>query len=358
MYGLWLNNIPGITYARRRMIYEACGSAKELYGMDEKRLYDIPGLETADVLSIMRSRDRWNPEAEWMKLAERGISFVSIEDSNYPKRLRNISSPPHALYYVGKLPDENRRSIAVVGARMRSAYGSQIARALARKAAEAGAQVISGMAAGIDADGHMGALDAGAETFAVLGCGVDVCYPKRNRFLYENIVKKGGILSEYPAGAEPRREYFPGRNRIISGLSDCVAVIEAREKSGSLITADYAMEQGREVYALPGRITDPLSQGTNRLIRQGAGVITGVSDFLEELALFGAGAGGQIDFRKNLLEKDEAMVYSLFDFAPLGIGSIVQKSALGLTGALDILQRLEQKGYVKETVPNYFVKII
>lgn len=358
MYALWLNNIPGITYARRRMIYAACGSAKELYAMDEKRLYEIPGLETADVLSIVRSRDKWNLEAEWVKLSENGISFVSIEDSGYPKRLRNISSPPHALYCVGKLPDENRRSIAVVGARMRSAYGSQIARTLARKAAEAGAQVISGMAAGIDADGHMGALDAGAETFAVLGCGVDVCYPRRNRFLYENIAGNGGILSEYPVGTEPRREYFPQRNRIISGLSDCVAVIEAREKSGSLITADYAMEQGREVYALPGRITDPLSQGTNRLIRQGAGVITGVSDFLEELAFFGAGAGGQIDFRKNLLEKDEAMVYSLFDFAPLGIGSIVQKSALGLTDALDILQRLEQKGYVKETVPNYFVKII
>lgn len=358
MYGLWMNNIPGLTYAKLRRIYRAGYCARELYGMGERQLLEIPGLDGEDVRRIEESRRSWRLQEEWMRLQERGIHFVTIEEDGYPERLRTISSPPHALYYMGRLPDTGKKSVAIVGARGRSAYGSQIARTLAGALGSAGVNIISGMARGIDADGHMGALDAGAPTYAVLGCGIDICYPKQNRYLYMNIPQKGGILSEYPMGTEPRREYFPQRNRIISGLSDCVAVIEAREKSGSLITADYAMEQGREVYALPGRVTDSLSQGTNRLIGQGAGVITGVEDFLSELSLFGSDRMAQIDFHKNLLEKDELMVYSLFDFAPLGIGSIVQKSLCSLSEALDILQRLEQKGYVKETVPNYFVKII
>ena len=358
MYGLWLANIPGITQFKIRLIREVCPVAEELYAMSDETIAKIPRLEKADVCRIIESRKNWNPEREWMKLQEKGIHFVTLEDAVYPEKLKSIHNPPYALYYMGKLPDPEAKSVAIVGARGRSAYGSQVARQLAEALAHAGIAVVSGMARGIDTDGHMGALEAHGETFAVLGCGVDICYPKQNDYLYRHIPENGGILSEYPLGTEPMAALFPQRNRIISGLSDYTVVIEARTRSGSLITADYAMEQGREVYALPGRITDPLSQGTNALIRQGAGIYTGVEDFLKDLQFLDANSYVQSDFRKNLLEKDESLVYSLFDFAPVGLGSLIQNSPYGLSEIMNILERLEQKGFVKETIPNYYVKTI
>ena len=236
-------------------------------------------------------------------MQEEGIGFVCVEDARYPQKLRRISATPYALYYIGRLPDETRKSVAIVGARTRSAYGSQITGKLARALAQNRMDIISGMAMGIDADAHSGALEENGDTYAVLGCGVDVCYPKRNRYLYEKMQDRGGILSEYPPGTPPLPGYFPQRNRIIAGLADYVIVMEARKKSGSLITADYAMEQGKEVYALPGRVTDALSEGTNHLIQQGAGIFVSVEDFLQELQLQPQNITTQIDFRKNLLEK-------------------------------------------------------
>ncbi|MCM1105646.1 MAG: DNA-processing protein DprA [Blautia sp.] len=356
MYGLWFSNISGITPCKRQLILESCASAEELYGLSDAALRRLPGLEEADKERILESRRKWNLEGEWMKLKERGIGFVTIEEEAYPQRLRNIPKPPYCLYYLGNLPDSAKRSVAIVGARGRSAYGSQIARTLAKELARADVDVVSGMARGIDADGHMGVLDVSGRTYAVLGCGIDVCYPAGNRHLYEKIPVKGGILSEYPLGTAPRPMLFPQRNRIISGLCEYTVVIEARSRSGSLITADYALEQGREVYALPGRITDELSGGCNELIRQGAGVLVSVESFMEELSLNSVQNCVQMDFRKNLLEKDEQLVYSLFDFAPLGIGSLVQNGPYGLLELIGILERLEQKGWIEETVPNYYRK--
>ena len=289
---------------------------------------------------------------------ESGAGFVSWEDDAYPGKLKTIAHAPYALYYVGKLPDEKRKRVAIVGARGRSAYGSQVAGKLAKCLAEANVDVISGMALGIDTDSHYGALDGKGDTYAVLGCGVDVCYPKSNQRLYEKIATCGGILSEYALHTPPLPRYFPQRNRIIAGLADYTVVIEARLKSGSLITADYAMEQGREVYALPGRITDELSQGCNSLIQQGAGVLHNIDDFLKTMELDSAFCMEQMDFKKNLLEKDESLVYSLFDFHPLGVGTMVERSPYTLSQLLDILERLENKGFIKENIPNYYIKNI
>lgn len=358
MYAYWLANISGMTSARIEAVRQVCGSAQELYGMGEERLRKIQGIAAKDVENILHSKKIWNIEREWISLQERGIGFVSKEDERYPQKLINIRNPPYALYYLGKLPNENRKRVAIVGARTRSAYGSQLADKLAGTLAKAGVDVISGMARGIDADGHKGALDAGGETYAVLGCGVDICYPRSNRYLYEQIPQQGGILSEFPLGTAPLSSLFPQRNRIISGLSDYVVVVEARLKSGSLITADYAMEQGREIYAFPGRVTDVLSQGCNRMIQQGAGVITSVEDFLMELKLETANFDGQLDFRKNLLEKDELLVYALLDFYPVGLGTLTERSPYGLSEVLDILDRLENKGFARETIPNYYIRTI
>jgi DNA processing protein len=257
------------------------------------------------------------------------------------------------------LPDENAKSVAIVGARGRSAHGSEVTVKLAKELSAQGVQIISGLAKGIDADAHRGAIEGGTKTFAVLGCGVDVCYPTSNRYLYHSILEQGGgIISEYLPGTQPRTMFFPARNRIISGLSDCVAVMEARIKSGSLITADFAMEQGRDVYALPGRITDPLSAGCNHLITQGAGIIESVEEFMKELEILSSGFDTSYDFLKNLLEKDESLVYSVTDFRPLGIGMILEKTGIPFDRLLEILNRLESLGLIKETFPNHYIRSI
>ena len=212
------------------------------------------------------------------------------------------------------------------------------------------------MTRGIDGDAHKGALDAEGDTYGVLGCGVDVCYPREHAYLYDKMIQNGGIISEYPPGTQPLPHQFPARNRIIAGLSDCVVVIEAKEKSGSLITADFAMEQGKDVYALPGRITDPLSQGCNQLIKQGAGIVKSVEDFLVDLDILTENVYVQMDFRKNVLEKDERLVYSLTDFRPLSLSSLMEKTGYSITKLLIILEKLKEMGLIKEIHANHYVR--
>ena len=357
MYAYWLANTGLTVYKLTGLMTEGIG-AEELYALQESQMKKIRVLDEKDVEKITQSRRHWEVQERWGKLQEEGIGFVCVEEARYPQKLRQILAAPYALYYIGRLPEETRKSVAIVGARTRSAYGSQITGKLARALAQNRMDIISGMAMGIDADAHSGALEENGDTYAVLGCGVDVCYPKRNRYLYEKMQDRGGILSEYPPGTPPLPGYFPQRNRIIAGLADYVIVMEARKKSGSLITADYAMEQGKEVYALPGRVTDALSEGTNHLIQQGAGIFVSVEDFLQELQLQPQNITTQIDFRKNLLEKDESLVYALLDFYPVGLGTLIEKSPYGLVEILPVLERLEQKGFIQETIPNYYIKTI
>lgn len=211
------------------------------------------------------------------------IRVLRRQDREYPGRLREIPKPPKELYVLGRVPGEQIPTVAVIGARDCSEYGKYVASSLGAALGRSGIQVVSGMARGIDGIGQEAALDAGGRSFAVLGSGVDVCYPAGNRRLYEKLSAGGGILSEYPPGTPPLPNHFPPRNRIVSGLSDAVVVVEAREKSGTLITVDMALEQGREVYVVPGRVTDPLSRGCNRLLKLGAGLLLDEEEFLEEL---------------------------------------------------------------------------
>ena len=357
-YKLWLSLIPGLGSASRIRLSRAAQGAGRLFGMEKGRLQEL-ALSEREIDAVLRAQKEISADEAWGSLCEKGIGFVSMEDDRYPNKLRNIADPPYSLYYIGNLPEEGARAAAIVGARNRSEYGRQLARELARRLATAGIAVISGLARGIDADGHTGALDGGGRTYAVLGCGADVCYPVSNRYLYERILAEGGgILSEFPPGTPAIGRQFPSRNRIISGLSDLVILVEAKTKSGSLITADYAMEQGKDIYAVPGRITDPLSGGTNRLIRQGAGMIADMDDFLSDLTELTFSECTQLDFRKNLLEKDETMVYSLLDFCPKGIGTLVQESGYSLSDLLRILDSLKEKQFIRESVPNYFVRTI
>lgn len=219
---------------------------------------------------------------ETVKLSE-GIRILKRGGREYPERLKEIPGAPAELYVLGRMPEEDRPAVAIIGARDCSEYGRYVASGLGAALARCGIQVISGMARGIDGIGQEAALDAGGSSFAVLGSGVDVCYPAGNRRLYEKLKLGGGILSEYPPGTPPLSHHFPPRNRIVSGLSDVVVVVEAREKSGTLITVDMALEQGREVYVVPGRVTDSLSAGCNRLLKLGAGILLDEGEFLEEV---------------------------------------------------------------------------
>ncbi|MCD7709606.1 MAG: DNA-processing protein DprA [Clostridiales bacterium] len=356
MYRYWLANIPFMTPQKIALLFSVCDSAEEVYGLSDAAIKKIPGLREDDASRICKSRRQWNIEGEWMAFQEKGISLTTTEDDDYPEKLRTICAPPYALYYIGKLPPEGKKAVAIVGARERSEYGRQVAHRLGEALAHSGVAVISGMARGIDGDGHAGALDGGGQTFAVLGCGADVCYPRQNRALYERIAAEGGIISEFPPGTTPLRPYFPQRNRLISGLSDCTVVVEARKRSGSLITADYALEQGREVYALPGRITDELSLGCNQLIDQGARAIVSVEGFIEDITGDGAKFCQRDVFYKNFLEKDELLVYSLFDFAPLGLGALTEKCPFGLPELVPVLEGLKEKGLIYEPLPHYYVK--
>ncbi len=212
------------------------------------------------------------------------LQYFKKSSPEYPQILNYYERMPDGLYLKGKFPDPSRKTVAIVGARNCSSYGRGQALQFARILAQEGVQIISGLAFGIDTYAHQGALQGGGKTFAVMGCGADVCYPKENYLLYEEILKnEGGILSEYEPGTPPLAWHFPIRNRIISALADIVLVIEARKKSGSLITAEYALEQGKSIYAVPGRIGDSCSSGCNALIAQGAGIAWGPEALLEEL---------------------------------------------------------------------------
>lgn len=219
----------------------------------------------------------------YLNLLRNDISWTHLNCKDYPYRLKNIGDPPLILFYKGKLPDEERPCVAIVGARECSPYGEKTALMFAKELSSAGVQIISGMARGIDGISQRGSISVGGNTFGVLGCGVDVIYPEENKDLFEVILKDGGILSEFEPGTEPLRQYFPSRNRIISGLSDIVLVVEARKRSGTYITVTQALEQGREVFAVPGRITDALSDGCNNLIAAGAEIAVNSQTLMQDL---------------------------------------------------------------------------
>lgn len=287
---------------------------------------------------------------------EKGIRYVSKQSEEYPDRLRNIINQPEGIYVLGNLPEKGEKLVAIVGARACSYYGESAARYFAGKLAEAGVGIISGMARGIDAAAHLGALEAGGKTYAVLGCGVDVCYPKSNRDLYERIREQGGILSEYAAGTPPLAFHFPMRNRIISALSDGVLIVEARKKSGSLITADLALEQGKDVYAVPGGIFDPLSEGCNQLIAQGAAIAFSPEDLLKDMGILTKNSEKKRQKNNFSLATRQKLVYSHLCLLPKSVDALGREVELPAEELLPVLLELEMGGYVREVAKNHFIK--
>ena len=280
-YLYWLNSVDGVGFKAIMLLTKFVGSAQDVYGLAENDLGWF--LNKRQLTELVNSRNKWDVEGEYERLKQKSIAFYPYGHPGYPDKLCGLPDPPAALYVKGNLPEPNIPAVAVIGTRKCSGYGSSMAKQLGVKLAEKGIAVISGMARGIDGIGQRAVCEAGGSTYAILGCGVDVIYPPENGQLYRQIMMKGGIISEYFPGIQPKAGQFPARNRIISGLSDAVVVVEAKEKSGTMITVDMALEQGREVYAMPGRLVDYSSSGCNRLIKQGAGLIISIDEFVEEV---------------------------------------------------------------------------
>lgn len=227
----WLTSLTDISNAKKKLLHDYSITAEKLFFMPKNELFDILFFTDDDRKIILESRASYDVEKEWILFQQKDIGFVTMEDEAYPDKLRNIHNPPYSLFYIGALPDKSRKSVAIVGARGRSAYGCEVAKVLAAALSRQGIQIISGMARGIDRDAHMGCLEAGGNTYAVLGSGADTCYPKENRFLYDKIKVSGGIISELMPGTDPQKMFFPMRNRIISGLSDIVVIVEAKREA-------------------------------------------------------------------------------------------------------------------------------
>ncbi len=277
----FLHSLNGIGRKTVGNLLEYFGNVQAIYRAPESELKNV--LKPAQCKVFLSGRENKNPKEEIRKFEKRGIQYYSILDEGYPKRLLKTADAPMGLFVKGNLPGEEELTVSVVGTRRHSYYGEKQTREFCRMIAGMGVPIISGMARGIDGIAQKTAIESGARTYAVLGCGVDICYPEEHFKLYEQIPQCGGIISEYFPGTQPAAGLFPLRNRIISALGDVLLVMEAREKSGTLITVDMALEQGKEIWVLPGRVDDALSVGCNRLIAQGAYILPSVKEFKEEL---------------------------------------------------------------------------
>ena len=332
------------------------GRLEDILYIEETKLTKELSLNKPQADYIISVRDNAARYAkEYRALKKRGISYITILDKEYPKRLINIKDKPAGLYVKGKLPDDDVPTAAIVGSRAATNYGINMSHFIANELSRQGIEIISGMAAGIDGASHRGALDAGGCSYGILACGINICYPNENYDIYEAMSGgRGGIISESPLGTAPVRHLFPIRNRIISGLSDVLIVIEARERSGSMITVDHALEQGKEIFVLPGRITDPLSRGCNELIRTGASILTKPADVLEYLNLKKTGRLAFPDKNINFLANNQKVVYSCLDLEPKYAEDIALETNIPLSEVLSILLELELDGYIVQLSSNYY----
>lgn len=356
-YLYWLMHVPGIGAVTIFKLYAYFGSFREVWKAEERALSASKLLTEKRQQALMA----WKKEMETCKreydgLSGSGTKWVSFLDAEYPKRLEPFSDRPPALFIKGSLPRDELPSVAIIGARDCTDYGKQMAERFAAELAAEGIQIVSGLAIGIDGAAHLGAMKVGGDTYAVLGCGINICYPRENYSLFERIESQGGLITEFVPGTRPEARNFPMRNRILSGLSDAVIIIEAKEKSGSLITADLALEQGKEVFALPGRLTDPLSAGCNRLLQSGAALCLDPADILD---FFDIRREKKLTLRKiseKRLAKKEDLLYSFLDSRPRHLEEIMSASDLDISECMEILLKLELMGLVHGTGNQYYCR--
>lgn len=355
-YWFWLCSSPDIYREDVNRILEVMKTPENVFYSDKNELLEKQLVSLKQKNGLEKSAGSQSFLEAYEKLKTEGIRFICPESEDYPERLKGIPDRPVSLYVKGALPDPEKPTAGMVGARACSEYGRAMAKKFAKALAGAGVQVVSGMAAGIDAISAKGALSGGGKTFAVLGCGVDVIYPIENFGLYYEILSSGGgIISEYPLGTQPIPWQFPARNRIISGLSDRLLVMEAKKRSGTLITVQYALAQGRDVYALPGRVTDKTSEGCNQMIADGAGILLTPGQLIAEI--YQTEPKEEEKRPEPTLEKVVRQVYDLMSAEPVSIDFIIEKTNISAEKTAAILTELELSGLIREVSKNQFVKI-
>lgn len=353
---LALYAVEGVGSARYRVLLQALGSPSEVFAAGERTLKSIPGVDALTAASICAARQNNSGDEILQKLQDSGAAVVSIWDSNYPARLKEIHNPPALLFVRGELPREDEICISIVGTRTPSAYGIAQAHRIAEDLASRGIGIISGMARGIDTSAHEGCLQAQGRTYAVFGCGIDLIYPAENKSIAKKIEQSGGLISEFLPDTRPDPGLFPRRNRIISGMSVGVVVVQGSESSGALITAKCALEQNREVFALPGSVEDRRSGGPHALIRQGAVLAASAEDILSEIGIGGSGAAKpEMKVKLPSLNPSEEELVKKLSSDPIHIDQLVREMDRPVPSVLADLLGLEMKGWVVQLPGKMFV---
>jgi len=372
-YWLALRFIENIGSVGFKNLIEVFGSAQAVFNAPESNLARVAQITGKTARKIKKFQE-WQAVDKELELVDRhNVSIVTLKDPSYPKALLNIYDPPPLLYIKGNLVKEDI-NVAVIGSRMASTYGKFMTERLSRELALNGVTVVSGMARGVDSAAHTGAIAGGGRTIAVLGSGIDVIYPPENKKLFEKISANGAVITEFPFNTPPKGPNFPARNRIISGISFGVVIVEANEKSGSLITARLGLEQGKEIFAVPGSIDSPGSKGTHKLLKDGAKLVESVDDILEEILPLAViskqdrkpgekrreepeGQSAKSSGRPNIdnLRTEEATILKLIGNRPVYIDNIITDSSYQSRKVLSILLSLELNGYIEQLPGKRFI---
>ncbi|QUH20848.1 DNA-processing protein DprA [Alkaliphilus sp. B6464] len=346
---VWLSYIEGITNKDIRNLVDYFHNLEDIWVADEKHISNALNKRRIIMDKIIKNRNEQFITKILKNLDDNNILPLTIFDDKYPSKLKNIYDPPCVIYIKGNKIKFDVPLIAIVGSRKSTPYGRWAAYQFARELTKWDVGIISGLALGIDTYGHKGALESDGYTIGVLGCGLDQCYPASNRNLMDKMVVDGCIISEYCLGMPPLKYNFPARNRIVSGLSDGVIVIEASENSGALITVEYALDQGKDVYALPGNINNMQSKGSNKLIRDGARILLEVDDVIENLKYkYSLGKKSLEESSKIELSKLESLIYEIIKRRPINIDLIINETGIKASELNPILTILEVKGYISQ----------
>ena len=373
-YVMWLARIDGISTRKKLEILEHFKTAKDFFNASVSDIRTFCEKNRINVKNILDVKNEAIIEKYINELYRHNINFICQNNKSYPTLLKSIPDAPLGLYIIGEMPDDTYNKVGVIGARKCTQYGAMNAYKFGKELGQNNVVVVSGMAMGIDSMAHKGALDGNGKTIAVLGCGLDIVYPPSNKGLRDEIANNGCVISEFPIGTPPYPANFPTRNRIISGISDAILVVESAKKSGTLITVGQALEQGRDVFAIPGNINSAMSEGTNNLIKDCAFPVTNVDDILSNLGIlykyskdnnFIDNNNTDIDNvkeksenTKNLLAPDEKIVYACIKESPVTIDEIILKANINIQTAQYILTMLELKGHIQKIAGQRYIRAL